>query len=69
MRVVDVAPKPTKRRSDGALGLQFAFQNEHTGDFTWLFFTFEDLGKLVMHIQLSAQWDEEDPKAFWNEVP
>lgn len=65
----DMPPKPTRRKRDGALGLQFAFQDESTGDWHWLFFTFDDLGSLVRHIQLSAQYDEQDPRAFWNEVP
>lgn len=69
MKLSDMPPKPTKRRSDGVLGLQFAFQDEATSDYYWLFFTFEDLGKLVTSIQLSAEHDEDDPRAFWNEVP
>lgn len=69
MKIADQPPKPTKRKSDGALGLQFALQDESTGNWHLLFFSFEDLGKLVTHIQLSAEHDTEDPRAFWNEVP
>ncbi len=70
MKLSDAAPpKPTRRKSDGALGLQIALQDEATGNWHLVFFSFDDLGDLVRQIQLSAQYDETNPKDFWNEVP